>query len=180
MDVIKDLEIYEVPLFELKSFKGNPRVGNVAAIADSLKVNGQFRPIVVRRETSEILAGNHTWKAAQRLGWQTIKVSYVDNVSDEAAAKIVLADNRNSDLASYDEKALSELLDSLNGDVTGTGFAPDAVDALLSQFKEAAPVVPDFKPEAADANPKLDERLSHPCPSCGDFFVMINGKPSKA
>lgn len=180
INVISDLEIHEIPVGELKSFRGNPRVGNVSAIAESLRVNGQFRPIVVRRETNEILAGNHTWKAAQRLGWETIKVSFVDNISDEAAAKIVLADNRNSDLASYDDKALSVLLESLNGDVVGTGFTPEAVDTLIEQFKEVAPVVPDFKPESPDANPKLDERLSHPCPSCGDWFVMINGKPAKA
>jgi ParB/RepB/Spo0J family partition protein len=177
--VISDLEIHEVELGSLKAFRGNARVGNVTAIAESLKTNGQFRPIVVRRETSEILAGNHTWKAASQLGWKTIKVSFVDGVSDDEATKIVLADNRNSDLASYDEKALAVLLDSLDGDVIGTGFSPEIVTGLLGQLQGESPIVPDFLPESDDANPKLDQRVSHPCPSCGDLFVMVNGKPQR-
>lgn len=48
-----DSTIYKVPVAALKEYRDNPRVGNVPAIAESLKANGQFRPIVVWRETHD-------------------------------------------------------------------------------------------------------------------------------
>jgi ParB/Sulfiredoxin domain len=57
-----------VPIDDLVPFPGNPRRGNVAAIKQSLEENGQYRPIVVRRQTREVLAGNHTLQAAKELG----------------------------------------------------------------------------------------------------------------
>lgn len=125
-----DLAIHEVKTSSLKPFDGNPRVGDVGAIAKSLEKNGQYRPIVVRRETDEILAGNHTWKAARSLKWATIKVTYVENISDEDARRIVLADNRYADLGSYDNEALSALLSSLPN-LDGTGYDDDFLKDLL-------------------------------------------------
>ena len=36
-----------VPVTELKGYDKNPRKGNVKAIAESLEINKQYRPIVV-------------------------------------------------------------------------------------------------------------------------------------
>lgn len=127
---INDLALYEVALDSLKTYPNNPRVGNIDAIAESLQVNGQFRPIVVRKETGEILAGNHTWKAAKKLAWPTIKVTYVEGISDADAARIVLADNRIPELGTYDPTALLGLLES-TPDLTGTGFDANFLDSLL-------------------------------------------------
>jgi len=49
-----------VPIESLKPYKGNPRRGNIDAIRESLRVNKQYRPVVVREKTREVLAGNHT------------------------------------------------------------------------------------------------------------------------
>lgn len=173
---IHDLTVHEVPVDALKPFRDNPRVGNVDAIAESLQTNGQFRPIVVRKETSEILAGNHTWKAARKLGWDAIRVTYVEGVSDEEATKIVLADNRYSDLASYDDESLGLLLASLDGDYVGTGYDVHAVESLIDTLT-AEEVVPNFQPEAEEVNPSLDERMRYACPHCEGVFEMVSGKP---
>ncbi len=69
---LADHEARLVPIGSLKPFGGNPRRGDVAAIRESLRVNGQYRPVVVRRETSEVLAGNHTLKAAGEEGWSEL------------------------------------------------------------------------------------------------------------
>ncbi len=98
----------------LVPYEKNARQGDVATLMESLEVNGQYRPIVVRRGTNEILAGNHTWKAAVELGWATVKVAFVD-VDDEGARRIVLVDNRSNDLATYDDKALTALLSEFRG-----------------------------------------------------------------
>jgi site-specific DNA-methyltransferase (adenine-specific) len=133
-----DDKIYEVPVKALREYRDNPRVGNVPAIAESLKLNGQFRPIVVWRETQEILAGNHTWKAAKELGWETIKVTYVENLTEDQAKKIVLSDNRYGELGGYNTKKLAELLESL-GDLGGTGYDAEYLDVLIAGLEPDAP-----------------------------------------
>ena len=104
---------------ELSPYHRNPRRGNVDAIAESLQVNGQYRPVVVNVGTHtgrplEVLAGNHTLAAAKQLGWKYITATTVD-VDDLAAARIVAADNRTADLGDYDDQILVELLQQLAG-----------------------------------------------------------------
>lgn len=123
------LETVEVALDELQEAKQNPRKGNVEVIMESLRTNGQYRPIVVRKSTSEILAGNHTFKAARELGWDTISVVYVD-VDDDQAKRIIIADNRTSDLATNDDELLSAMLQSLDAGLEGTGYDEDDVQEL--------------------------------------------------
>ncbi|MET8956986.1 ParB/RepB/Spo0J family partition protein [Streptomyces sp. NPDC004129] len=123
-----------VPIDDLTEYHRNPRTGDVDAIAESLRVNGQYKAIVVNRGThtgrpGEILAGNHTWAAAKQLGWEQIAATFVD-VSDEDAARIVVVDNRTSDLAGYDSELLADILDELP-DLDGTGYDQDALDKLL-------------------------------------------------
>ena len=126
---------------DLKIYHQNPRVGDVEAIAQSLQVNGAYKPIVVNRGThtgrpNEVLAGNHTLKAHRLLvergdsQWATIATWVVD-VDDEQAARIVLADNRTADLGSYDNDDLLELLGSLDDGLEGTGYDEGYIDALL-------------------------------------------------
>lgn len=129
---------------ELKHYADNPRKGNINVIKESLSEHGQYRPVVVREETGEILAGNHTVRAARELGWDEIDVHYVSNLTDEQAAKIVLVDNRSNDLAAYDTKALLALIQSVDT-LDGTGYDEDFVNELLSKLadkqtdKEAEP-----------------------------------------
>lgn len=119
-----------VSVSELKGYDKNPRKGNVKAIAESLRVNKQYRPIVVQKSSKKILAGNHTWRAAKELGWEEIAVVYVD-VNDEEAKRIVLADNRTNDLAEYDNAILAELLRDL-GSGDGTGYSAQDMEAILN------------------------------------------------
>ena len=123
-----DTEVVSISI--LKSYPQNPRRGDVDAIAKSLEVNGQYKPIVVNRADNSILAGNHTWRAARSLGWTEIAVSWVD-VNELEAQKIVLADNRTSDASSYDDFKLLELLQTLPT-LDGTGFNQVDVDQLQS------------------------------------------------
>ena len=130
-----------VPLGTLKAYDKNPRRGNVQAIAESLRVNKQYRPIVVQKSTKKILAGNHTYKAAQQLGWEEIAVVMVD-VTDEEAVRIMLADNRTNDLAEYDNRVLAELLRDL-GDSAGTGYNATDVENLLATMDSTVTAVAD-------------------------------------
>lgn len=119
-----------VPVDSLLPYPGNARQGDIGAIAESLRVNGQYRPIVVNRPTSTILVGNHTWAAARALGWDRIAVTFVD-VDETEAARIVLVDNRTADLAGYDVETLTEVLRGLTS-LDGTGYTADDLDDLIT------------------------------------------------
>lgn len=130
-----------VPVEGLKPYRGNPRRGNVELVAESLSTNGQYRPIVVRSSTREVLAGNHTLAAAKHLGWTEIAATFVD-VDDEQAARIVLIDNRANDVAAYDEAELAAILQGLP-DLVGTGYAAADLDALVYGLEQEPAESPD-------------------------------------
>jgi hypothetical protein len=125
------LETCRMPVDDLRLFERNPRQGDVGAIVTSLRVNGQYRALVVNRRDMRVLAGNHTLLALRELGAADALVHLVD-VDDEQATRIVLADNRTNDLAAYDDTVLIELLAGLNGDLGGTGWDQSSIDELLA------------------------------------------------
>lgn len=120
--------IQSMTISSLTAYPTNPRRGDIDAIALSLHAHGQYRPIVVQASTKFVLAGNHTLKAAKKLGWKKIKAVLVD-VDEDTAKKIVLADNRLTDLAGYNEPLLKSLLSALP-ELEGTGFTQSEVEAL--------------------------------------------------
>lgn len=120
--------IQSVAISSLTAYPMNPRRGDIDAIASSLTAHGQYRPIVVQASTKFVLAGNHTLKAAKKLGWKKIKAVLVE-VDDDTAKKIVLADNRLTDLAGYNEPLLKSLLEALP-ELDGTGFTQSEVETL--------------------------------------------------
>ena len=117
MSAVEHLDLHNLNTEDLHTYWKNPRIGNVDKIAESLARNGQYRAIVVNKGTHtgrpmEVLAGNHTLKAARKLGWETITCHVID-VDDDQAARIVLADNKTAEYGSYDDKTLADLLDTL-------------------------------------------------------------------
>lgn len=127
--IAEDLKGSVIPIDDIHSHPVNPRRGDVTGIAESLEVNGQYSPVVVDARNGNILAGNHTWRAAKSLGWEEIAVVHVD-VDDNQAKRILLADNRTSDLASYDNQNLIALIESLKPDLEGSGWDSRALERL--------------------------------------------------
>ena len=134
-----------VPIDSLKPYPINPRRGNLRAIEESLRTNGQYRPIVVQETTQYILAGNHTWLAAKNLGWSEIAITVVD-CDERSAKKIVLADNRTSDLGSFDDSLLLELLEQLDS-WEGTGYDTDEFDKIDGLYEAPLPSPKEEKDE---------------------------------
>lgn len=123
-----------VALEKLTPYPGNPRRGDIGAIAESLTEHGQYRPIVVQRSTGHVLAGNHTMAAAAQLGWSKIDVHYID-VDDDQAKRIVLVDNRIGDKGHYDLAALTDRLQELP-DLDGTGYTDADLARLLDSITD--------------------------------------------
>jgi site-specific DNA-methyltransferase (adenine-specific) len=143
---------------ELRAHPRNPRRGDLGAVKESLGRHGQYRPIVANRDGT-VLAGNHVLRAACELGWDEVAVTWVD-LSEGEATRVVLVDNRSSDLAGYDEELLVELLSGL-GDLAGTGFDDQALEELLADVAPA-PL------EEGELPPPPSEPTTEP----GDVYVL--------
>ena len=158
---MSSIDYETVKIDNLKPHPKNARQGDVGAISESLRENGQYRPLVVQKGTNVILAGNHTFKAAKLLGWSTIEVGFID-CDDDRALRILLADNRANDLATYDSNVLKEILEELAAsplELTGTLFDGDVLDEIIS----------DIDADITDVFPSVDTDLEteHQCPKCG-------------
>jgi ParB-like chromosome segregation protein Spo0J len=152
------------PVSSLSTLPGNPRRGDIEAVAASLKRFGQRKPIVARASDRVVIAGNHTLQAAVSLGWDQVAVSFVDD--DESTSQAyALADNRISDLSSYDDQALLDLLESVEI-FDGTGYALSDMESLSELLYPSIDEIPDFRPDDDD-QVRLDQRAATSCPSCG-------------
>jgi DNA modification methylase len=109
---------------------------NLETIKIALSKYGQRKPIVVNRRTSCIEAGNGTWEAAKALGWEFIAAAFMDD-DPTTATGYAIADNRSSELATWDDAALAEVLQSLKqeGELAFTGFDGGELDRLLRDLR---------------------------------------------
>ena len=138
----------QVAVEKLTPHPRNPRKGDVEAIRQSIVVNGFYGVLVAQRSTRHILVGNHRYQAAVQAGIERVPVVWVD-VDDEAALRILLADNRTNDLATYDDKELGALLEELLGTdlgLAGTGYLTTPDDAEgdpQGPLDDPSPTVPE-------------------------------------
>lgn len=151
--IAEDLRPLAVPIDSLRLLEGNPRRGDIDAVARSYEQFGQRKPIVARRSDSQVIAGNHQLQAAQRLGWSHIAVVWTDD-DDLTAKAFALADNRVSDFGSYDPLDLLALLDEVAVDrdllVAASydqafiadlviSLTPPSIDDLADEWKPSTP-----------------------------------------
>lgn len=165
--IIESLRSLAVPIESLQGLPGNPRRGDVDAVAASLSRFGQRKPIVVRKDDGTIIAGNHTWQAAKKLGWSEIAVAYVGD-DDVTAQAYALADNRTAELGDYDDELLKQLIDSvgqIDPDLLhDTGWSDDAVKELLDKIESELPKVID--------EDEVPEPPAEPKTKLGDLYHL--------
>lgn len=121
-----------MPLTSLVPLKDNPRRGDVEAIAASYREFGQVKPIVVADNGDGryvIIAGNHQYQAAQRLGWDSIACTVLDG-DEKRATAFAYADNRTADLGGYDEDLLVQMISEVGGEYSDlmSGLGIDEFD----------------------------------------------------
>jgi hypothetical protein len=135
--IAPELNALAIPLERLDSLPGNPRKGDVDAVARSYSTFGQRKPIVARRNGDRgiVIAGNHQLAAARQLGWSEIAVVWTDD-DDETAAAFALADNRTAELGGYDDEALAAMISSVEDAelLAATGWSEDAIEELMASL----------------------------------------------
>ncbi|MCY0957714.1 hypothetical protein [Streptomyces sp. H27-H5] len=186
-----------IPLAQLTPFPGNAKRGDVGTILTSLTRNGQYRSLVVQ-ETDPghyvVLAGNHTTQAIAAHGpgdcgmtvqvgaeerpcgvcgnqpWEPTARCEVVHCDEDTARRINLVDNRSSELGTWDETALAELIAGLDDDLGGTGYSDEDLADLLTAIDEATAEEeppPEEQPAAPDTTPGAPDTTAAPA-AAGD------------
>ena len=164
------MKIIEVELTDISQDPANVRrhsERNIESIVASLRAFGQQKPIVIDHRNI-ILAGNGTYEAAKRLGWQKINV-YVSNLQGVEATAFAIADNRTAELAEWDSVGLAEQLRSLQSsefDLQATGFLDIELDQMLAMTANS--ILQTEADPPSDFN-EVDESIEvdKECPKCG-------------
>jgi hypothetical protein len=130
----------DVPLDRLGFYPGNARRGDIQMIRESLRTNGQYRSLIVRKTEDDhlvVLAGNHTLKAMLAEEMTTARCE-IYTCDDATALRVNLVDNRAQDVAEYDDELLLDLLRDLDGSFLGTGYDDHDLQSLLTRLDEPA------------------------------------------
>lgn len=137
MNVVNTEYVAACPVTSIRKHPSNKRQGDIGAIHTSIDRNGFYGAVIVQASSGLIVAGNHRYDAALHAGADTVPVIYID-CSDKEATRILLADNRTNDLASYDTAGLAEILQEIQhdeGTLLGTGYDDDSVRCLLRDLE---------------------------------------------
>lgn len=135
-----EMKIVYKQLVELQEYGNNPRNndGAVAAVAASIKEFGFKVPIVIDA-AGVIIAGHTRAKAAAQLGLATVPCIVADDLSAEQIKAFRLADNKVSELASWDFGKLdAEMaqLQEMGFDMAAFGFESDDSESDTPKERE--------------------------------------------
>ena len=130
----------------------NPRKNDgrpVEEVAASIKRFGFGAPIVARKADGRIIAGHTRYKAALHLGLTSIPVRFLD-VDPADADLLTLADNRTGELATWDFRALMDVLNDHGPDldVAGLGWSDEDIQRMLTPPLPDGALPPDLRGEA--------------------------------
>ena len=156
------MQIYDKRLDEIKPYENNPRHNDnaVDAVVNSIREFGFKVPIVVDSD-GVIVAGHTRYKAAQKLGLQTVPCIVADDLTDEQVKAFRLADNKVGELATWDLDALKVEFDNIGEiDLSGMGFDL----TLHDEYTE--PDIEDFSDSTAGGKVETCH-----CPKCGFEWV---------
>jgi DNA modification methylase len=123
------------PIYSIHPYDNNPRLNDAAvdAVAASIREFGFRQPIVVDAE-GLIVCGHTRYKAALRLGLETVPVHVATDLTPEQIKAYRLADNQTAGLSDWDYDLLPvELaqLKEMDYDLGPIGFSDEELRRLL-------------------------------------------------
>lgn len=147
-------EVVDLLIDELVINPRNPRAHNeeqLLRLMASLRTDGQTKPVLARRANKMLIAGHGVHAAARRIGMDRLNVVLLD-IDQARADRIMLGDNRQSDLSTADEARVTELLREIDeADWMATGYSAEEV---AKQFASVEPS--DLKVYEIDTDDRKD------------------------
>lgn len=163
--------IPDCKLSRLKVYDRNPRQNDpaVEAVSKSITTFGFISPVIIDQKY-HICAGHTRYKAATRLGLETIPVIMVPSLEGDRFTGFNIADNRTGQIAGWDQDELSRIVQELKDhefDLSALGFNENELKDLLAALDG-----PDFDPASIEDQGRLDRRTPVKCPECGHEFTV--------
>lgn len=151
-----------IDINELKPYENNARLHpqeQIEKITNSIKEFGFITPVIID-ENNTILVGHGRTQAAKQAGLTKVPYRRITNLTDEQKRAYILADNKLSDIAEWDEELLKMELESISLDMTAFGFEEFNIDIDEDDLE----VVEDEIPEAPE----------EPRAKLGDIYKLGN------
>lgn len=144
--------VAQLPVTMIQPDPHNPRIHKdrqINALAKSIRSFGFNIPIAIDAE-GKIVAGHARLEAAKKIGLKQVPVIYLNHLTPDQIKAFAIADNRLSELASWDEKLLAVQLKelslvSLDFDLESTGFNIGEIDLRIEGFRDNP--IEDVEPE---------------------------------
>ena len=131
------------PIKLLKPDPANPRRHSkkqIRQIADSIKTFGFNVPVLIDRDNS-VICGHGRLVACCELGWTEVPTLRLDHLTPAQARAFMIADNRLTEIGTWDDRLLAEQLKELS--VQGldfalevTGFEMGEIDLRIASLEE--------------------------------------------
>ena len=158
---------------ELKLDPANPRVHSkkqIRQIGNSIGVFGFNVPVLVDAEL-KVITGHGRLLACDQLGITEVPTIRLDHLTPAQARAFMIADNRLTEIASWDDRLLAQQLKDLS--LVGLDFSVDVIGFEMAEIDlriASLEDVPDPADDPADAAPELPARspLSKP----GDLWLL--------
>jgi ParB-like chromosome segregation protein Spo0J len=143
----------ELPLALLKPDPNNPRKRDKRSlneIAKSIKEFGFVQPIVVDEEYN-IIIGHGRYAVAKYLKYKTVPALIAKGLTEHQRKRLQIADNRLSELSSWNDRLLSEMLEEMNNyhPLEIPGFDGTELEKILgiSDYQQALCDLPPLRAE---------------------------------
>jgi DNA modification methylase len=157
---------------ELKPDPANPRRHSkkqIRQIGESIKAFGFNVPILIDRH-GNIIAGHGRWLACRDLGFTEVPTLCLDHLTPAQARAFMIADNRLTEIAVWDDRLLAQQLKELtlvglDFDIEVTGFEMGEIDLRIASLDD---------PAQAEADPTdvVPEIPATPLSKLGDMWLL--------
>lgn len=156
------MEIIYKSTNEIEPYENNPRNNNEAVekVAASITDYGFRVPIVIDSD-NVIVAGHTRYKAALKIGCESVPCIVIDDLTPEQIRAYRLVDNKTAEYSSWNFEMLEKELKSLDIDISEFEF-PDLGETLDISDD-------DFYTDETVKNVKAK---SIKCPHCGETFEL--------
>ncbi len=167
------LRVVYQPVDALRPNPKNPRVHprrQVLAIAHSIETFGCNVPLLVRAN-GELVAGYGRWLAAKELGLREVPTIRLEHLTEAQIRAFIIADNRLTEIATWDEQLLTEQLKELSEleldfSLEASGFTMAEIDLRIGGLGQAE----EDQADPADAPPELPP--GPPVTRAGDLWLL--------
>ncbi len=154
---IEKVKVADLKL-DLTNLRGHNE-GEIDLLVRSLTIFGQYRPLLVDKNTMQVKVGNGRLMAMRKMGWTECEAILLD-WSDKQGLEVI--DNRLNELSSWQDKQLNKWFKEKGKDWWGLD-------------EEASAKVEKIIEKASKQKERLEQKAEKPnapvCPCCGRPLV---------